>query len=154
MKLIVHTDRNGGIGKDGKLLLHIPEDMQRFKSLTMGKTVVMGRKTLESLPGGKPLPGRRNVVLTRNKSYHADGVTVCGSIDEIKALDGEIFIIGGGEIYSQLIDECDTAYIKRSDFDGNADTFMPPLGDEWVLSECEEREYKEIRYKFETYIKI
>lgn len=151
MKLIVNIDRNGGIGKDGKLLLHIPEDMQRFKSLTMGKTVVMGRKTLESLPGGKPLAGRKNVVLTRNKDFHVDGVTVCHSIDEI---DEDAIVIGGGEIYSLLLDRCDTAYITRTDIDGGADTFMPKLGSEWQLTECEEKEYKGIKYKFETYIKI
>lgn len=149
MKLIVNADRNWGIGKNGNLLLHIPEDMQRFKALTMGNTVVMGRKTLESLPGGKPLPGRKNVVLTRNKNYRADGVTTCHSVDEIKELSGEVFVIGGGEIYSLLMDECDTAYITRTDIDGDADTFMPPLGDEWELVEREERDF----FRFETYKK-
>lgn len=149
MKLIVNADRNWGIGKNGTLLLHIPQDMQRFKALTMGNTVVMGRKTLESLPGGKPLPGRKNVVLTRNKNYRADGVTICHSVDEVKALGGEVFVIGGGEIYALLMNECDTAYITRTDIDGGADTFMPPLSDEWELLECEEKGF----YRFETYRK-
>ena len=145
--MIVNADRNWGIGKNGKLLLHIPEDMQRFKALTMGNTIVMGRKTLESLPGGKPLAGRKNVVLTRNKSYHADGVQICHSIDEIKALEGDIFVIGGGEIYALLMSLCDTAYVTRTDTVYDADTFMPELDSEWELIECEKRDY----YRFETY---
>lgn len=149
MKLIVNIDRNGGIGKNGELLVHIKEDMQRFKELTSGNTVVMGRKTLESLPGGKPLPDRVNVVLTRNRDYYAEDVVICHSIDEIKMLTGEVFVIGGGEIYAQLIDLCDTAYITRTDIDGNADTFMPELGDDWILTKCEIRE----NYRFETYKK-
>lgn len=147
MKLIVNADRNGGIGKNGELLVHIKEDMQRFKELTVGNTVVMGRKTLESLPGGKPLPDRVNVVLTRNCNYRADGVVICHNIDEIKTLTGEVFVIGGGEIYAQLLDLCDTAYITLTDIDGNADTFMPKLGDDWELTKCEPRE----GYRFETY---
>lgn len=146
MKLIVNIDRNGGIGKDGKLLIHIPEDMERFKSLTMGKTIVMGRKTLESLPGGKPLKGRKNVVLTRNTDFHADGVTVCHNPDEI---DDDAIVIGGGEIYALLLDRCDTAYITRTDINGNADTFMCELDDEWVLTERETHN----GYSFETYVK-
>lgn len=150
MKLIANADRNWGIGKNGNLLLHIPEDMQRFKAVTMGKTIVMGRKTLESLPGSKPLPGRKNIVLTRNKDFSAEGVTVCHNPEE---LDDDVIVIGGGEIYSLLLDKCDVAYITRVDIDGRADTFMPPLGDGWELIESEEKEYEGIKYSFETYIK-
>lgn len=147
MKLIVNIDRNGGIGRNGELLVHIKEDMKRFKELTVGNTVVMGRKTLESLPGGKPLPGRINVVLTRNVDYRADGVRICHSVEEIIGLDGEVFVIGGGEIYAQLLDFCDTAYITCTDIDGDADAFMPKLDNSWKLQECEQKN----GYRFEKY---
>ncbi|MCM1522433.1 MAG: dihydrofolate reductase [Muribaculaceae bacterium] len=98
--IIVAATRDLAIGKEGDLLYHISADLKRFKSLTMGETVVMGRKTFESLPGG-PLPGRENIVVTRNPKYRPAGVKTAPSLDEAVAmtLSEKCFIIGGGELY-------------------------------------------------------
>lgn len=156
MKLIVSVDLNHGIGKNGGLLFHIQTDMDRFRELTTGNAVVMGRKTLESLPGGRPLPNRRNIVLTRDSEYNAEGIIVCNTIKELcdmtAQLDCDIFIIGGGEIYRQLLPLCDTAYITRVYADREADTFMPELNDTWKLeSRSEVLREGDLRYCFETY---
>ena len=157
MKLIAAVDSRGAIGRsDGSLLFHIPEDMARFKELTMGTTVIMGRKTLESLPGGKPLAGRRNIVLTRNGDYSCEGAEICRSAAELRELcegiPGEKFVIGGGEIYRLLMPLCDKAYITRIDADGGGDVFMPPFGEMWQLEKRSEvYEHNGISYRFEEY---
>lgn len=142
--LIACVDENWGIGKDGKLLKSIPEDMEFFKKLTMNNTVIMGRKTLESLPGKRGLAGRANIVLTRDKNYVAEDASVVHSIDELikhiernKLYTGRIFVIGGGEIYRLLLPYCKKAYITRLHEQFDADTFFPDLGcscnREWEL---------------------
>lgn len=157
MKLIASADKFNGIGKrDGSLLFRIPEDMQRFKSFTIGNTVIVGRKTLESFPEGKPLPNRRCIVLSRQKNHPDNGAEYCGSIEELRerltVIDGEIFVIGGGEIYRCLMPLCDTAYITRIDEDGGGEVFLPPMGDLWKLTEKSEKmEYEGISYWYETY---
>lgn len=141
MNAIVAVDRNWGIGKDGKLLFHIPEDMKFFKEITTGKIVVMGRKTLDSLPEGKPLKNRINLVITRNKNdckFYDN--TLYGDINEIKDIietydTNNIFIIGGESIYKQFINECDTVYVTRVDEEYEADTFMPNLIANGFISE-------------------
>jgi dihydrofolate reductase len=96
---VVAMDRNGAIGKGGALPWSLPEDLQRFKRLTMGKPMVMGRKTYTSI--GRPLPGRRNIVLTRDQSFTAPGIEVVHSLDAaLEGLDGEVSVIGGGEIFA------------------------------------------------------
>jgi len=115
---------NRGIGKDGKLPWHIPADLRRFKKLTMGHTILMGRKTWQSL--GTSLPGRRTVVISRTP---VPGVETYGSIEKaLASLQGEerIFVIGGGEIYAQLIDRADELYLTMVDREVDADTFFPP----------------------------
>ncbi|MDO5399091.1 MAG: dihydrofolate reductase [bacterium] len=157
MKLIAAADKFNGIGKkDGSLLFRIPEDMRRFKSLTTGNTVIVGRKTLESFPGGVPLPDRRCIVLSRKENHPDNGAEYCAGIEELRELlpgiDGEIFVIGGGEIYRCLMPLCDTAYITRIDADGGGEIFLPPMGELWRLTEkSEKREYEGISYWFETY---
>ena len=157
MKLIAAADKFNGIGKrSGELLFRIPEDMQRFKALTVGNTVIVGRKTLESFPGGTPLPNRRNIILSRQREHPDNGAVYCGSLEELRSLlselDGEIFVIGGGEIYRCLMPLCDTAYITRIDADGGGEVFLPPMGDLWSLAErSEKQEYNGIEYWFETY---
>ena len=104
MNLIVAADKNWGIGKDNKLLVSIPSDMKFFRQETMGKVVVMGRKTLESFPNGLPLKNRTNVVLTSDKNYQVKDAVIVHSIDEVleelKKYDGdEIYVIGGGKVY-------------------------------------------------------
>jgi dihydrofolate reductase len=102
LSAIVAIDRNGAIGKQGQLLCHLPADMRHFKETTMGHSIVMGRKTFESFPKGA-LPGRQNIVITRNRDFAAEGVTVVHSVDEALAavtMEGEVFIIGGEQIYN------------------------------------------------------
>ncbi|HEX3753997.1 MAG TPA: dihydrofolate reductase [Rhizomicrobium sp.] len=96
--LIAAVAENGVIGKGGAIPWRLPQDMRRFKALTLGHLVVMGRKTWNSLPK-KPLPGRRNIVVTRQKDWQGDGATAVGSVEDALAGDGTIFVIGGGEIY-------------------------------------------------------
>jgi len=107
MNLIVAADKNWGIGKDNKLLVSIPSDMKFFRQETMGKVVVMGRKTLESFPNGLPLKNRTNVVLTSDKNYQVKDAVIVHSIDEVleelkKYDDDEIYVIGGGKVYEEL----------------------------------------------------
>ncbi|MCR5098001.1 MAG: dihydrofolate reductase [Lachnospiraceae bacterium] len=159
MKVIAAADKNWGIGNKGKLLVSIPGDMKFFRSTTMGKTVVMGRKTLESLPGGRPLKDRDNIVLTRNAGYKCDGVKVVHSVDELKeALEetdtDDVFVIGGGAIYKELLPLCDEAYITRLDYSYEADTYFPDLDadPEWELAdEGEEETYYDLIYNFCIY---
>lgn len=161
MKAIVAVSRNFGIGKDNDLLYNIPEDKKFFRSMTLGKTVVMGRKTLESMPGGKPLKDRVNIVMTRDSSYSADGVTVCTSTGELeKELEkydtDDVMVIGGAEIYSLLLPMCDTAYVTKIDDEKPAEKFFPDIDsiNGWKLDECsEEKEYEGLKYKFCTYKK-
>lgn len=139
MNLIVATDKNWGIGKNNDLLFHIPKDMKFFRETTTGKTVIMGRKTLESFPNKKPLPNRRNIVLTRNKDYSVEGAEVIYDINELN-LQSDAFVIGGSEIYHLLLPLCNTAYITKVDADGNADKFFPDLDkdENWELTEQSE----------------
>lgn len=120
--LVVAIAENGVIGKDGKIPWHISEDLKRFKAMTMGRTVVMGRKTWDSLPR-KPLPGRINVVLTRQKGWKADGAVAVASLDEtIRTASDDIMVIGGGEIYRQalaLATRIELTEVHRA-FDGDA----------------------------------
>ncbi len=124
LAIIAAVGHRRAIGKDGKLPWHIPEDLKRFKRLTTGHAVLMGRGTWESL--GKPLPGRRNVVLSTSP---VPGIESYSSIeDSLKALSSTdtVFVIGGGTLYAQLIDRADELYLTVVDRDVEADTFFPP----------------------------
>ena len=132
MNLIACADENWGIGFENRLLVHIPEDMRFFRDMTLRSVVVMGRKTLESLPGGRPLEGRRNLVLTRNPSYQAVGVQTAPGIQalmqELSFCESKnIYVIGGASIYRQMLDFCDTAYITKVARAYQADAFLPNL---------------------------
>lgn len=131
MNLIVAADRNWAIGNEGDLLCHLSGDLKFFKETTMGHTVVMGRTTLESLPGKRGLPGRRNIVITRQEGYEAERVdTVVHDMDELMEVlkdDPEAFVIGGAEVYRQLLPKCNTCYITRIDAEFPADRFFPDL---------------------------
>lgn len=139
LHLIVAHARNGVIGKDNKLPWYLPEDLKNFKRTTIGKPVIMGRKTWESL--GRPLPGRRNIVITRQKNYRAEGATVVASLDEaIKAVEDVpiAFIMGGALIYEEALPKVEVAHITYLNADFEGDAFFTPLSpDEWVLSEEE-----------------
>lgn len=133
---MVAMSANHAIGKDNKLMWHIPEDLKRFKEITNGHHVIMGRKTYESIIDklGKPLPNRTSVVITRNKDYKIqDGGFIASSIEEAFHIaegngETEAFVIGGGEIYDKTIEIVDSIYMTRllDTFDG-ADTFFPPV---------------------------
>jgi dihydrofolate reductase len=122
ISMIACKARNGTIGKDGALPWHLPADLAYFKSITSGHVVIMGRKTYESI--GKPLPKRQNVILTRDRSYHADGCDVIHSVDSILEFDGEVFIIGGAEVYRQCLPYADRLYITEIDEDIDGDAFL------------------------------
>lgn len=139
MKAIVAVDEYYGIGKDGNLLFRISDDLKRFKKLTEGRAVIMGRRTLESLPGGKPLPDRINFVLTQNKEYNQLGIIPIHSLDEIQEIfqtlrSDKIFVIGGASVYAQLLPHCDTVYMTKVYKHEIADAIFPDLpNDEWNL---------------------
>lgn len=129
--IIVAIDRRGAIGRDGDMLFHLRADLKRFKALTMGSVLIMGRKTFESLPSGA-LPGRRNIVVSRNVDYKADGAEVVTSLAEAyakaEASSGEIFIIGGSQIYAAAMADADVLDITLIDAEGeNPDTFFPSI---------------------------
>ncbi len=139
VSIIVACAAGGAIGRGGDLLYHISDDLKRFKRLTMGKPVIMGRKTFESFPNG-PLPGRRNIVITRQAAYAASGIETASSLDEALSMcDGveEVFIIGGGEIYRQAMPLADRLYLTEIDVDvPDADTFMPEIDmKKWAVTE-------------------
>lgn len=159
MQTIVAVDRNWGIGKDNKLLVSIPADMKFFRGETMGKVVVMGRKTLESFPGGRPLVGRTNIVLTRNTAYHVKGAQMVhsqeGLLRELEKYPSEdVYVIGGDSVYRQLLPYCDTVHVTKIDFAYEADSFFPDLDqmEEWEMTESsEEQTYFDLEYTFVKY---
>jgi dihydrofolate reductase len=160
MKVIAAVDSKWSIGKNGALLASIPADMQFFKQMTMGKVVIMGRKTLESFPKKKPLPGRAaNIVITRDRTYTAEGAVIVHSLDEALKEAGrwdtdDVFVIGGGEIYRDMLPYCDEAYITMIEYVYDADTRFPNLDEDpaWELkSESEEQTYFDLVYAFRVY---
>lgn len=159
MNLIVAADKNWGIGKDNKLLVSIPSDMKFFRQETMGKVVVMGRKTLESFPNGLPLKNRTNVVLTSDKNYQVKDAVIVHSIDEVleelkKYDDDEIYVIGGGKVYEELLPYCDVAHVTKIDFAFEADTHFPNLDEDpkWeITASSDEQTYFDLEYTFVKY---
>ncbi len=144
IQAIVAVDENWAIGRQGNLLCLLPADMRHFKQTTMGNSIVMGRKTFESFPR-RPLPGRQNIVITRNKHYHPQGVTVVHSIDEaMQAVEmpGEVFIIGGAQIYAATFDQVQTLHLTRlhATFEAS-DAFFPDIDPtQWEELDCEQHE--------------
>jgi dihydrofolate reductase len=126
---------DGVIGADGALPWHLPEDLRLFKALTLGSTVVMGRRTWESLPARfRPLPGRRNVVLSSTLDPEQVGVPVVRSVDDVLALPGDRWVIGGGAVYAALLPQADEVVVTEVDARLPGDTWAPPLGPDWVRS--------------------
>ena len=160
MKLIAAVSENWGIGKNNKLLFNIPKDMQFFRDKTMGKTVILGRKNLESFPNGKPLKNRRNIVLTRDKNFSCDGAETVNSIEELLSLDGvgdDAFVIGGESIYKQLLGYCDECYITKVHEEADCDKFMVNLDKsaDWeISSESEQIEDNGHMISFCTYRRV
>lgn len=162
MKAIAAVDENWGIGNKGQLLISIPEDMKLFRSETQNKVVVMGRKTLESFPGGRPLKNRTNVVITTDKNYTKEGVVVFHNIEDtveyLKQYNtDEIYIIGGGTIYEAMLKYCDTAIITKISKNFEADTYFPNLDklEEWKETESSEVfEHEGISYRFTRFSRV
>ena len=136
ISLIAAMDLKRGIGKDGKLPWRLSSDLKRFRELTMGHHLIVGRKTFESI--GRVLPGRQMIVVTRSGGFTPDGCLVAGSVESALSLsrergETEVFVIGGGEIYRQTIDFADRLYLTRVHAEVDADTFFPELrNDAWT----------------------
>lgn len=145
------------IGLDNQMPWHLPADLAHFKRVTLGKPVLMGRKTFESI--GRPLPGRRNLVISRNPDYRADGVEVIDSVDAALALLGndvaELMVIGGGHLYGQLLPRADRLYLTRIDLAVEGDTRFPAFDEgDWSCIERESHQPDEKNphsYRFETW---
>ena len=132
MRLIVATTKSWGIGREGDLPFHLSGDLKHFRALTTGGTVIMGRKTLDSLPGGRALPGRRNIVITRDRNFSRENVEAVHSLEEaaelVEGLDPDrVWVCGGGEIYRAMLPLCDRATVTRVEADPACDTFFPNL---------------------------
>ena len=159
LSIIVILSSNNVIGRDNKLPWHMPADLKRFKTLTMGHHVLMGRKTFNEIQ--KPLPGRVNVVITRDPHFGAEGVAIARSVDEAiskaeAAGDSEIILVGGGEIFRQVIHRADRMYVTRIHAEIEGDTTFPDFDDvnEWQLVDAEHFEADEKNaypYSFLTY---
>jgi dihydrofolate reductase len=154
INIIVAYDKNLAIGKDNTLVWRQSADLKRFKELTTGHTVVMGRKTYESI--GKPLPNRRNIVITR-QDIEIEGVEIIKSIEEIKNIKEDIFIIGGGEIYKNCLILADRIFVTEIDCEIEADTWFPKFWtSEWVEESNEQHksdEKNQFNYNFVNYVK-
>jgi dihydrofolate reductase len=133
ISLLVAMDTNRVIGKDNDLPWHLPADLKYFKNVTIGHPIIMGRKTHESI--GRPLPGRENIIITRDKSYKAEGCKVVNSIEEtLVSGDREVFVIGGAEIFKQVLPDADRIYITYIEDEFEGDTFFPEIDDsEWMV---------------------
>ena len=159
MNLIVNVDSHWAIGYRGKLLVSIPEDMKFFRSETTGKVVVLGRKTLDTFPGGQPLKNRTNIILTRNPNYQVKGSIICHSVEEVleelkKYNSEDVYIIGGDSIYKEFLPYCDVAHVTRTDHVYDADAWFPNLEEDpaWVLTgESEEKTYFDLEFRFCRY---
>jgi dihydrofolate reductase len=160
MKAIVAVDLNWGIGFKGNLLQRIPDDMKFFKQMTLGKVVVMGRETFESLPGKEPLKDRTNIVLSKDKKFTNKNLIICRSLDELtqelkKYNSGDIFVIGGESVYRQLLPYCTEAYVTKINKSYIADKYFCSLDEEqsWeTVSIGVFQTYKDIQYKFTKYL--
>lgn len=161
MNCIVAVDKNWAIGYQNKLLVSIPEDMRFFRDKTTGKVVIMGKKTLESFPGGRPLQNRVNIVVTSKKDYKLPDALVVNNIQEALEIAGkykseDVFVIGGASIYEQMLPYCDVAYVTKIDYEYHADTYFPNLDkmDDWMLvEESDEHTYYDIAYTYCRYVR-
>lgn len=158
VSMIAAIGRNRELGKNGQLIWHISDDLKRFKKITMGGTLIMGRKTFESI--GKPLPGRKNIVLTSNKKYNAPGIFVKNypnaAFNFAQCLQRPIFIIGGESIYRHYMPLADTLYITQIDAEEHgADAFFPEINpDDWQITEqsgWQTDPVNRVKYRYLTY---
>jgi dihydrofolate reductase len=156
LHLILARARNGVIGIDGQMPWKLPEDMAHFKRVTMGCPVIMGRKTWDSIPQKfRPLPGRQNIVVTRNAQWHAEGVQRAGSLEEACELcpqDADVWIIGGAQIYAQALPLATSAVVTEIDANFEGDAHSPVFGSEWLEVAREEHLSRTgLKFSFVTY---
>ncbi len=158
LSVIAAIAKNNVIGKDNRLIWHLPADLKHFKKVTMGAPIIMGRKTYESI--GRALPGRTSVVITRQKNYSAPSCIVVDSLDKAMQLlkeEAQVFVIGGAEIYKQALPKADKLFITKIDASFEGDTFFPEIDyDAWTLVEKQERlpdEKNKFHCTFLTYTK-
>ena len=158
MQAIVAVSQSWGIGQGEDLLFRLPSDLRRFKAMTTGHTVIMGRKTLDSLPGGKGLPHRRNLVLSRQSDFAPDRAEVIHSVEDIlKTAEDDAFVIGGQQVYEQLLPYCARVYVTKVLSDPEADAFFPDLDKlpEWkVASTGEMLTENGLSFQYVEYIRI
>ncbi len=162
MNMIVAVDANWAIGNKGSLLVRIPADHKMFRNETIGKTVVLGRKTLETFPQKQPLSGRTNIILTRNPDYKAGDALIAHSLEELLGMlkdipDEEIYIIGGSSVYDMMLPYCDTVHVTKIDHEYEADAYFPNLdeSDEWgIEADSDEQVYFDLTYRFLKYRRL
>lgn len=160
MNAIVAVDKNWGIGKDNDLLVHLPGDLKYYKEKTYGNIIIVGQRTLESFPGGKPLPGRTNIVLSDDPSFDRDDCIVCHSKEEVlteaaKYDPDRVFICGGASIYRLFLEDCDAFYVTKIEEAFEADTFFPDLESLGYEIDWKSEPHSEmgIDYVFTRYVK-
>lgn len=159
MNMIVAVNSNWGIGYQGQLLYHIPEDIKLFKSLTMGKNIIYGRKTLETFPKKQPLPGRENYIWTRNPEIEVLGAYTFQSFWDLAGVEGinshDTFCIGGAQTYKEFLPQTDTVYVTMVHDDAPADAFFPNLDemkDTWFWDyQSEIKTHNGLTYEFRIY---
>lgn len=165
MNMIVAVDENWGIGYKGDLLFSIPEDLKRFKEMTQGNNVILGRKTLESLPNSQPLPNRKHFLLTRNKEYtvtnRSELVEIFHDVEsllkEIEKIENKesIFVMGGSEIYKELLPYCNKVYVTKVSTVSEADVFINnfDLNEEWELISQDKKNNEKYNFSFCLYVR-
>lgn len=158
MNLIVAVDQNWAIGKGGDQLVYISEDLKRFKALTTGHPVILGRKTLATFPGGRPLKGRRNLILSATPGYQVEGAEVFPNLDALLAqAPDDSFVIGGESVYRALLTYCHTAYVTKIHAEFPADRYFPDLDadESWTVSETSElMEQDGLKFQYVTYVRV
>ncbi|WWR16683.1 dihydrofolate reductase [Lachnospiraceae bacterium JLR.KK008] len=159
MNIIAAVDNHWAIGNRNDLLVRIPNDQKFFREETMGKVIVLGRKTLETFPQGMPLQGRKNIILSTNRDYRVKNALVLHSLDELldeleNYRSQDIYVVGGASIYRQMLPYCDVAHITKIDRCYEADCYFPDLDQmpEWqITQDSEEQTYFDLEYLFQKY---
>ena len=155
MDVIVAVDQNWAIGRNGEQLFYLREDLRRFRALTIGHPVILGRKTLATFPGGRPLKGRRNLILSATLGFSPPGSEVFPDLDSLlSAAPADSFVIGGASVYRALLSHCRTAYVSRGQASWEADTWFPDLDalPQWQLQEeSAPMEEDGLHYRYCTY---
>lgn len=162
MNLIVAADNRWGIGNNNRLLVSIPNDHKQFREETTGKVIVLGRKTLETFPQGKPLENRTNIILSSNPAYHVKGAVIVHSLEALmeelkKYRQEDIYVVGGESLYRQLLPYCSTAHVTRIDMEYEADRYFPDLDadPDWrITADSDEQTYFDIAYRFVRYERV